>query len=147
MLGSSALLLAHADPGNDIVGRLGVSDGLGGLEHLNAVRDRDIAAAQTDDEIRDVRVVPNWIQARPDLMEQDAAIVGRAMSEVAVDHADCLEASERGPQFLSREWTEPAQADVADLVALLPHSTDSRASGHGDAAQADQHGIRVIGHE
>src|SRR5579875_56275 len=142
----SSGLLAHADPGDEPVEVVRLGRLLGDLEHLDRVGDRYVAAAQSRDEVYNRRAVARRVQARADLVQQRPAVVRRAVREVAVDHAHGLEAAEASAQLDRGERPEPAQVDVADLVALLAQAAHRRAARGGHGAHADQHHLGVVGH-
>src|SRR5258708_22369497 len=105
-------LLAQPDPGGCRL-RLACSGGGNDLGHLLHVGDRYLAAAQAGDEADHGRAGRGPVQRRADLVDQHAALVGRAEREVTIDHPHRLEAAQRLRQVLRREGPEPADAHEA----------------------------------
>src|SRR5262249_24700614 len=81
-------LFADADPGHVAVELVVADRALGQLVHLLTVGDRDVAAAEAADDVDDCRPLLQGIEGRADLVQQDPAVVGRAVGEVAVHHPD-----------------------------------------------------------
>ena len=79
-------------------------------------------------------------------MHQDAAIVGRAVSEVPVDDPTPLKGSGTGAAPPSGR-AEPAQIRRADLLSLFTQAPDRRARWSCHRTNADQDRFRVVGHE
>ena len=93
------------------------------------------------------RPILRRVETRADFVHQDAAIVGRAVSEVPVDDADRFKAAQGLAQLHRREGPEPAQIHVADLLSLLAQAPNRRACWSRHRTNADQDRFRVVGHE
>src|SRR5712692_4940132 len=121
----SLCLASHADPVAGVaVLEVAAYGGLRLLEDLLRHRLLDLAPAEAGDEGDDGRSLRERVQRRADLVVEHAAVVRRAETVVAVDHADGLEAAQAPHDLLGRERSEPPQADEAHLVALLAQPSD-----------------------